>query len=52
MTLAHLDRADDMTREQSLRWAELLPKWLGVDVRVENKARQALGPNAARPDQN
>lgn len=37
MTLAFLDRADDLTRHQALRRAELLPKWLGVDVRVEAK---------------
>jgi len=42
LTLAHLDRADDMTRDQALRWAELLPRWLGVDVRVEGKSDAVL----------
>lgn len=43
LTLAHLDRAGDMTRDQALRWAELLPRWLGVDVRVEGKGDELLG---------
>ena len=43
LTLAHLDRAGDMTRDQALRWAELLPRWLGVDVRVEGKGDDLLG---------
>ena len=43
LTLAHLDRVDDMTRDEALRWAELLPRWLGVDVRVEGKDAKVLG---------
>jgi enoyl-CoA hydratase/carnithine racemase len=43
LTLAHLDRAGDMTRDQALRWAELLPRWLGVDVGVAGKGDELLG---------
>ncbi len=43
LTLAHLDRAGDMTRDEALRWAELLPRWLGVDIRVEGKGDALLG---------
>jgi enoyl-CoA hydratase/carnithine racemase len=48
LTLAHLDRAGDMTRDQALRWAELLPRWLGVDVAVVGKGDELLG-NKKRP---
>jgi enoyl-CoA hydratase/carnithine racemase len=43
LTLAHLDRAGDMTRDQALRWAELLPRWLGVDLGVTGKGDELLG---------
>jgi hypothetical protein len=42
LTLAHLDRAGDMTRDQALRWAELLPRWLGVDLGVAGKGDELL----------
>jgi enoyl-CoA hydratase/carnithine racemase len=32
LTLAHLDRIEDMSRDQALRWAQLAPQWLGVRV--------------------
>lgn len=37
LTLAHLDRVEEMTREQSLRFAQLAPRWLGVSVEIEGK---------------
>ena len=32
LVLAHLDRIDDMTRDQALRWAQLSADWLDVKV--------------------
>jgi len=43
LTLAHLDRVEDMSRDQALRWAELAPDWLGVRVRAEELAGRVLG---------
>jgi enoyl-CoA hydratase/carnithine racemase len=43
LTLAHLDRAGDMTRDQALRWAQLAPRWLGVSVDMAGKDEQILG---------
>ena len=40
LTLAHLDRVDDMSRDESLRYAKLAPRWLGVSI-------QMAGANAA-----
>jgi enoyl-CoA hydratase/carnithine racemase len=37
LTLSHLDRVAEMTREQSLRFAELAPRWQGVRVEIEGK---------------
>ncbi len=37
LTLSHLDRVEEMTREQSLRFAELAPRWRGVRVEIEGK---------------
>jgi hypothetical protein len=31
-----------MTRDQALRWAELLPRWLGVDIGVAGKSDELL----------
>lgn len=43
LTLAHLDRIDDMSRDQALRWAELAPEWLGVRVRSDELEGKVLG---------
>ena len=43
LTLAHLDHNMDMSRDQSLRWAQLAPKWLGVETGVEGKDEELLG---------
>jgi len=43
LTLAHLDRVEDMTRDQALRWAELAPDWLGVRVRADELEGRILG---------
>ena len=51
MTLAHLDRVDDMTRDEALRWAELLPRWLGVDVGIQGKDAKVLGKEGGRAAQ-
>ncbi len=49
LTLAHLDRNMDMTRDEALRWAELAPKWLGVTTSVEGKGDKVLGKKKAGP---
>jgi len=43
LVLAHLDRIEDMTRDQALRWAELAPDWLGVRVRADEIEGKVLG---------
>lgn len=43
LTLAHLDRIEDMSRDQALRWAELAPDWLGVRVRADELQGKILG---------
>jgi enoyl-CoA hydratase/carnithine racemase len=43
LTLAHLGRTDDWTREESLRFASLAPRWFGVGVNIENKSARILG---------
>ena len=48
LTLAHLDRAGDMTRDQALRWAELLPRWLGVELGMAGKGDELLGGGRKR----
>jgi enoyl-CoA hydratase/carnithine racemase len=42
MTLLHLDRTEDMTREQSLRWALELPRIVGISTAIEQKADAVL----------
>ena len=42
-TLAHLDRSEDMSRDQALRWAQLVPKWLGVSIDMRGKDEKVLG---------
>jgi len=43
MTLLHLDRTEDMTREQSLRWSLELPRLVGIRTAIEEKADAVLG---------
>jgi enoyl-CoA hydratase/carnithine racemase len=43
MTLLHLDRTEDMTRDQSLRWSLELPKLVGVRTAIEEKVDSVLG---------
>ena len=45
-TLAHLDRIEDMSRDQALRWAELVGDWLGAKGSHEGLAESILSkPN-------
>ena len=48
LTLAHLDRAGDMTRDEALRWAQLLPRWLGVSAQMEGQEARILGRERRR----
>ena len=48
MCLAHLDRYADMARDTALRHAIELPRLFGVQVGIEGKAEEVLGPNARR----
>ncbi len=43
LTLAHLSRTDDWTREESLRFAQLAPRWFGVGGDIASKGAQILG---------
>ena len=43
LPLAHLDRSEDMSRDQALRWAQLAPKWLGVSIDMRGKDEKVLG---------
>jgi len=42
LTLSHLDRNQDMTRDQSLRWAQLAMKWFGMSGDFEERAKRAI----------
>ncbi|MBB83343.1 MAG: hypothetical protein CL931_05985 [Deltaproteobacteria bacterium] len=43
LVLAHLDRIDDMTRDQALRWAQLSADWLDVKVGASELQGKVLG---------
>lgn len=43
LVLAHLDRIDDMSRDQALRWAQLSADWLDVKVGAEELSGRVLG---------
>ena len=43
LVLAHLDRIDDMSRDQALRWAQLSADWLDVRVGASELAGKVLG---------
>lgn len=40
LTLAHVDRVEDMSRDQALRFAQMLPGWLGVRGNLTGFARR------------
>jgi enoyl-CoA hydratase/carnithine racemase len=42
MSLLHLDRTEDMTRDQSLRWALEVPRLVGVSTEIAQRAGAAL----------
>ena len=50
LTLAHLDRIGDMSRDQALRWAQLAGDWLGVKTDPGEIEARILG-GAAQPSQ-
>ena len=43
LVLAHLDRIDDMSRDQALRWAQLSADWLDVKVGQAELKGKILG---------
>lgn len=43
LTLAHIDHAQDMSRDQAIRQSLFLPKWLGVTTGMDDKAEKVLG---------
>jgi len=43
LVLAHLDRIDDMSRDQALRWAQLSADWLDVKVGESELQGKVLG---------
>lgn len=43
LVLAHLDRIDDMSRDQALRWAQLSADWLDVKVGEAELKGKVLG---------
>ncbi|MCA9506503.1 MAG: enoyl-CoA hydratase/isomerase family protein [Myxococcales bacterium] len=43
LTLAHLDRVGDMSRDQALNWAKLSAEWLGVGVTEAELKGKVLG---------
>ena len=42
LTLSHLDRNQDMSRDQALRWAQLTMKWFGMSGSFEERAKRAI----------
>jgi enoyl-CoA hydratase/carnithine racemase len=52
-TLLHLDQSEDMSRDQSLRWALELPRLIGMRTAIEERAEAALAkrkPSTARSE--
>jgi enoyl-CoA hydratase len=43
LTLAHFRGCDDWTRDESLRFAQLAPRWYGISGDVEAKGAKVLG---------
>jgi enoyl-CoA hydratase/carnithine racemase len=43
LALAHLQRADEVGRDEALRLAKHLPEWLGVRVDIDGKDEAVLG---------
>ena len=48
LTLAHLDRSSDMSRDQALRWAQLAGDWLGVKTDPDELESRILSGAAPR----
>ena len=48
LTLAHLDRNMDMSRHQSLRWAQLAQKWLKVESNLDTQSPEVLERSRSR----
>lgn len=44
-TLLHLDQSEDMSRDQSLRWALELPRLIEMRTAIEERADAVLGKN-------
>jgi enoyl-CoA hydratase/carnithine racemase len=50
-TLLHVDHSEDMSRDQSLRWALELPRLVGMRTAIEERADAVLGkPSTARSE--
>lgn len=43
LTLAHLDHTASMSKDEALRWAQLLPQWLGVQGNMAARATEVMG---------
>ena len=43
LTLAHFRGCDDWSRDESLRFAQLAPRWYGISVDVAAKGAKVLG---------
>ena len=37
-----------MSRDEAIRWAALVPRWLGVDISMDGKDDQVLGGAKAK----
>jgi enoyl-CoA hydratase/carnithine racemase len=48
LTLAHLDHNMDMSRDQSLRWAQLAQKWLKVKSNLDTQSPEILERSRSR----
>jgi enoyl-CoA hydratase/carnithine racemase len=48
LALAHIDRAGDLSRDEALRLAADLPRWLGVATRMKGEDAATLGAKKRR----
>lgn len=49
LTLAHIDRNMDMSRDQALRWAQLAGKWFNVQSGIRERGSEILEESKKRP---
>ncbi len=49
LTLAHIDRNMDMSRDQALRWAQLAGKWFNVQSGIRERGAEILEQSKQRP---